>query len=154
MKFSSAVVAAATFFGFGSASFKFGSATTLDVTFSWEASNVTVCDQPTYVYEAGSFPLSMDKVVETSGYYTQNQPAVSWDATDKDQLYTLFMLDPDAFYCGKGTKIHWMVMNTPGDDLTSGDAVNEFAHPGPPEMRHHRYVFLLHEQQVELRANL
>ena len=62
MKFSSAVVAAATFFGSGSASFKFGSATTLDVTFSWEASNVTVCDQPTYVYEAGSFPLSMDKV--------------------------------------------------------------------------------------------
>ena len=32
------------------------------VTFSWEASNVTMCDQPTYVYEADSFPLSMDKV--------------------------------------------------------------------------------------------
>ena len=30
---------------------------------------------------------------------------------------------------------------------SQGDVINEFAHPGPPEMRHHRYVFLLHLQQ-------
>ena len=34
--------------------------------------------------------------------------------------------------------------------VTSGDAVNPFAHPGPPETRYHRYLFLLHKQSAVL----
>ena len=94
----------------------------------------------------------MDSVAQVGGYYTQNEPRVSWTVEDNehDALFTLFMLDPDAFYCGKGVKIHWSVFNIPGDDLTSGDAVNPFAHPGPPETRYHRYLFLLHKQSAVL----
>ena len=121
--------------------------TSLSVTFSAEAGNVTVCGEPTYAFEAATITLSTDKVVQVGGYYTQNEPAVSWVSDDDpDALYTLLMLDPDAFYCGKGTKQHWTVINIPGDALSKGDAINPFAHPGPPEMRFHRYLVLLHKQ--------
>ena len=128
-------------------------ATDLRVTFSASAGNVTVCDAPTEVFEAATIPLAAwqlanGSVAQVGGYYTQNEPNVSWTVDDNDEtaLFSLFMLDPDAFYCGKGVKIHWSILNIPGDDIPNGDAVNPFAHPGPPEMRYHRYVFLLHKQ--------
>ena len=124
----------------------------LRITFAADAGNVTVCGDPTAVFDAATIPVVVDSVAQVGGYYTQNEPRVSWTVEDNehDALFTLFMLDPDAFYCGKGVKIHWSVFNIPGDDLTSGDAVNPFAHPGPPETRYHRYLFLLHKQSAVL----
>ena len=82
----------------------------LRVTFSASAGNVTVCGAPTAVFEAATIPLAAwqlanGSVAQVGGYYTQNEPNVSWtvddDEDDDAALFSLFFLDPDAFYCGK-----------------------------------------------------
>lgn len=119
----------------------------LEVVFRTDESNVTVCGDPTVVFEGRTITLRPhdDVVQQVGGYYTQNVPVLNWDA-DPNAFYTLLMLDPDAFYCNKGTKIHWSVFNIPGSNITAGDDVVAFAHPGPPAMRFHRYIILLHQQ--------
>ena len=116
------------------------------VTFSWPDTNTTVCGGSADFHRAGNVsaadPATATEVPAFGGFYTQAQPLVEWDAAGDGTLYSLMMLDFDAAFCGKGTKIHWMVLNMAGPVLV-GDEVAAFAHPGPPELRFHRYVFLL-----------
>jgi|SaaInlStandDraft_6_1057023.scaffolds.fasta_scaffold103304_1 phosphatidylethanolamine-binding protein len=84
---------------------------------------------------------------------TQVAPKVSFDAEEKDALYTLIMTDPDAPMRSEPTFAewhHWMVTNIPGDglDISKGDTWKEYIGCGPPRGTGlHRYVFLLCRQE-------
>uniref|UniRef100_A0A7S2CP07 Phosphatidylethanolamine-binding protein n=1 Tax=Octactis speculum TaxID=3111310 RepID=A0A7S2CP07_9STRA len=119
------------------------------VTFNAPAGNITICDQPTYVFGDATIPLTSGTTIQTGGWFTQLEPTVSWTATE-GKLYSLLMMDPDATYCGAGTYLHWMNLNIAGSDLDSGNVINAYAHPAPPEMRWHRYAILLIEQDDEI----
>jgi len=91
--------------------------------------------------------------VELTPTQVKDQPTVEWDAQPGD-FYTLIMTDPDApsraepkFREFK----HWVLVNIPGNDLTSGDAIAEYIGSGPPQGTGlHRYVFLLYKQSGKL----
>ncbi|CAG0906335.1 unnamed protein product, partial [Darwinula stevensoni] len=79
----------------------------------------------------------------------RNVPEVTFKA-DPSSLYTLVMADPDA-PTPRDPKfrelLHWMVINIPGNNVTSGDTVVEYIGSGPPQNSEaHRYVFLVFKQ--------
>lgn len=83
----------------------------------------------------------------------KEKPHVEWPAEPND-YYSLILTDPDApsrtdpkFREFK----HWVVVNIPGNDVASGDALAEYVGSGPPkDTGLHRYVFLLYKQPGKL----
>ncbi|KAF1741181.1 hypothetical protein MXB_5404 [Myxobolus squamalis] len=79
----------------------------------------------------------------------QHKPTIEWEA-QPDQLYTLFMIDPDA-PSRKEPKyrewMHWWVSNIPGCDVSKGEVVFDYVGAGPPkETGLHRYIFVVYKQ--------
>lgn len=75
---------------------------------------------------------------------------VQWQPADPNQLYTLIMSDPDAparEYATLREMLHWLVVNVPGSDLSSGDTILPYVGSGPPEGTGlHRYIFVVFQQ--------
>lgn len=84
---------------------------------------------------------------------TADAPNVSIEA-DASHLYTLLMTDPDA-PSHKDPRmadwLHWMVVNIPGSDLSSGEEVTSYNGPSPPPgTGPHRYIFTLYQQKGKI----
>jgi len=63
---------------------------------------------------------------------------------NNDTRYTLILHDPDAV---GGNKIHWLVINIPGNRVDKGESILQYEGPHPPRGSGiHRYCFLLLEQ--------
>ncbi|VDP16893.1 unnamed protein product [Onchocerca flexuosa] len=81
----------------------------------------------------------------------QDEPTkVSWDAKP-GSLYTLVMTDPDA-PSRKKPKFrewhHWLVINIPGQNVSSGTVLSDYIGSSPPKGTGlHRYVFLVYKQR-------
>uniref|UniRef100_A0A336K649 CSON010145 protein n=1 Tax=Culicoides sonorensis TaxID=179676 RepID=A0A336K649_CULSO len=77
-------------------------------------------------------------------------PFLKWEA-EKDALYTVFMVDPDAPSRQNTTYRevrHWLVVNVPNNDVKDGDHIVEFIGSGPPQGTGlHRYIFMIFKQQ-------
>lgn len=91
--------------------------------------------------------------VELTPTQVKEQPVVEWEAQPND-YYTLIMTDPDAPSRAE-PKVrefkHWVVVNIPGNDVASGEALAEYVGSGPPkDTGLHRYVFLLYKQTGKL----
>jgi phosphatidylethanolamine-binding protein (PEBP) family uncharacterized protein len=85
-----------------------------------------------------------------------NAPKITWNADAKD-LYTLAMVDPDA-PSRKDPKFgewrHWLVINIPGNELSKGTVISQYAGASPPKGTGlHRYIFLLFKQPGELKLS-
>ncbi|GFY59127.1 phosphatidylethanolamine-binding protein 1 [Trichonephila inaurata madagascariensis] len=81
---------------------------------------------------------------------------IQWPAK-QGALYTLCMTDPDA-PSRKDPKYrewhHWLVVNIPENDVSSGTVMSEYVGSGPPEGTGlHRYVFLIYEQPGKLNCD-
>jgi len=77
------------------------------------------------------------------------EPDVSWPVHDKNGLFTLVKIDPDA--PSKSNRHlawrHWVVVNIPGKDVAKGEVITPYTGPHPPkDSGLHRYVFLLYKQ--------
>jgi len=72
-----------------------------------------------------------------------------WRA-DKDALYTVILLDPDAPSSKRPllrNSVHQLTVNVRGNDLTTGHDAAPYIGAGPPQgSGHHRYVFLVYKQ--------
>lgn len=73
---------------------------------------------------------------------------------EDNALYTLCMTDPDA-PSRQNPKYrewhHWLVVNIPGTDVSSGTVLSEYVGSGPPKGTGlHRYVFLVYKQPGKL----
>lgn len=64
--------------------------------------------------------------------------------TTEDKIYTLVMFDPDAV---GGNKIHWLIINITGINISDGLTIIKYKGPAPPigSGKHH-YVICLLEQ--------
>ncbi|XP_045104149.1 protein D2-like [Portunus trituberculatus] len=80
-------------------------------------------------------------------------PQLSWPV-EAGALYTLCMTDPDAPSREDpkfGEWQHWLVVNIPGNDVSSGDTLSQYVGPGPPRGTGlHRYVFVVYRQSGRL----
>lgn len=78
------------------------------------------------------------------------EPDVSWPVHEKNGLYTLVKVDPDAPSRVSPTARewrHWVVVNIPGKDISKGEVITPYMGPNPPkDTGLHRYVFLLYKQ--------
>eukprot|EP01113_Clastostelium_recurvatum_P025745 TRINITY_DN3095_c0_g1_i4.p1 TRINITY_DN3095_c0_g1~~TRINITY_DN3095_c0_g1_i4.p1 ORF type:complete len:177 (-),score=31.24 TRINITY_DN3095_c0_g1_i4:192-701(-) len=73
---------------------------------------------------------------------------------DKDSLYTLAFIDPDA-PSNADPKFrswrHWLVCNIKDGDIASGDVSTPYIGPGPPAgSGFHRYCFVLYKQKAPI----
>jgi len=86
---------------------------------------------------------------------TEQAPKVSFEG-EKDALYTLVMLTPDypfRLIPDKGSFIHWMVANIPGEsaDASKGNTICSYIPPLPTECAGtFRYIFLLYKQSGKI----
>ncbi|KFM57900.1 Phosphatidylethanolamine-binding protein 1, partial [Stegodyphus mimosarum] len=76
---------------------------------------------------------------------------------EKGGLYTLCMTDPDA-PSRQNPKYrewhHWLVVNIPETDVSSGTVLSEYVGSGPPKGTGlHRYVFLVYKQPGKLNCD-
>jgi len=124
----------------------------LSISFSSPPGQTITLDGENYTFEKTTFEVPESGVYGTSAWYTQNQPDVHW-TPQTDKRYTLMLIDPDGSNCGTetGQYLHWMVVNIDGDKWTTSSTDNDnvlapWQQPAPPELRAHRYMFLLHEQ--------
>ncbi|XP_055849021.1 phosphatidylethanolamine-binding protein homolog F40A3.3-like [Episyrphus balteatus] len=109
-------------------------------------------------------PIQVLKVTYPSGVTVDNgndltptqvkdQPSVMWDA-DENALYTLMLVAPDVPEKIKDA-LHWLVVNIPGNDLSKGQSVMDFAGSGPPlGSGKHRYIFLVFKQSNPIETNV
>jgi phosphatidylethanolamine-binding protein (PEBP) family uncharacterized protein len=78
------------------------------------------------------------------------EPDVSWPVHEKNALFTLIKVDPDAPSRSSATSRewrHWLIVNIPGNDISKGEVVTPYMGPNPPkDSGLHRYVFLLYKQ--------
>jgi len=82
--------------------------------------------------------------------------SITWP-TEPGAFYTLCMTDPDA-PSRKEPKFrewhHWLVVNIPEGDVSSGEVLSEYIGSGPPQGTGlHRYVFLVYKQPGKLTFN-
>ncbi|XP_076456978.1 uncharacterized protein C56G2.4-like [Babylonia areolata] len=72
----------------------------------------------------------------------------------KDKTLTLMMVDPhvpsEAFGNLRLPFAHWLVVNIRGGDVASGNVVQSYMGPAPPDPHPHRYYFLLFLQPRDL----
>lgn len=77
----------------------------------------------------------------------QSTPTVTLNVNSTVGLYTLIMHDPDA--PGHDTAnpwLHWLVVNIPGSDFSSGLQLLGYLPPNPPFGKH-KYIFSLYKQR-------
>ncbi|KAI6204128.1 hypothetical protein M3Y94_00636400 [Aphelenchoides besseyi] len=83
----------------------------------------------------------------------KSQPIVEWEA-DKNALYTLVKVDPDALSRDNPiyrSWLHWLVVNIPGNQLANGKEIASYKGAGPPPKTGlHRYVFLVFKQNNKI----
>ena len=69
---------------------------------------------------------------------------------DPDELYTLFMYNPDASYpedLGNSYFLHYLVVNIHSDNITTGDILAPYQAPDPPQDSNpHEYIVGLYRQ--------
>ena len=88
----------------------------------------------------------------------KNRPtSIAWDGLDPGKLYTLVLTDPDA-PSGKDPKYrewhHFLVVNTKGNDISSGTVLSDHVGSGPPKGTGlHRYIGLVYEQDRPLKCD-
>ncbi|XP_002013313.2 uncharacterized protein LOC6587906 [Drosophila persimilis] len=94
--------------------------------------------------------IQADRGVELQPMQVRDEPYVAWNAP-MTNYYTLLMIDPDAPSPQQPSareKLHWMVLNIPGNQLIMGDVRAGYVGPTPASGSGlHRYVFLLYRQQ-------
>jgi len=79
--------------------------------------------------------------------YTQKEPEIRID-TNKNDLYSLVMYDPDAV---NGTYIHWILVNIKNNNIKTGTIILPYKGPSPPpNTGKHRYIFEIFEQKEYL----
>ncbi|XP_046543315.1 uncharacterized protein LOC124253554 [Haliotis rubra] len=73
------------------------------------------------------------------------------DKFPSDKQYTLMMLDltPELGKTNQNSIIHWMVVNIPGADITSGDEVYDWQMPMASSLNH-LYLFAFFEQEEHI----
>lgn len=74
---------------------------------------------------------------------TATAPTVKY-RHDARKKYTLILFDPEAV---GGTKIHWLVVNIPGDDILKGKVLLPYTGPHPPPFQIHHYILWVLEQE-------
>ncbi|XP_018912202.1 protein D2 isoform X2 [Bemisia tabaci] len=83
---------------------------------------------------------------------TKEEPSIEWPA-DPNLNYALVFIDPDAPSKALPTMRewqHWLVVNIPGNDITSGKVLTEYEGASPPNgTGPHRYVFVVYQQPRE-----
>jgi len=92
-----------------------------------------------------SYPSGVTvKGAELTPTQVKDEPEVKWEADDV-AFYTLLFTDPDAPSRAEpvnGEFRHWLVVNIPGNDLSSGEVKSEYIGSGPPKGTGlHRYIF-------------
>ncbi|MCP9258556.1 putative odorant-binding protein A5 [Dirofilaria immitis] len=105
---------------------------------------------PTKLLSVSYRNLTVNLGNELTPTQVKNQPTkVSWDV-EAGNLYTLVMTDPDA-PSRTNPRFrewhHWLIINIPGQDVSSGKVLSEYIGSGPPKGTGlHRYVFLVYKQ--------
>ena len=94
-----------------------------------------------YIYRGKLCPV--DDGIYLNPKHTVSQPLVSYKNKKKNALYTLILFDPDAL---GGNKIHWLLINIPGNNIHMGEPLLSYDGPHPPKGFIHHYCFLLLEQ--------
>ena len=105
-------------------------------------------------YGSGKF---MNLGAELTPTQVKNQPEmVAW-RSEPSCYYTLCLTDPDAPSRADpkfGEFLHWLVVNIPGADLSSGEVLAEYVGSGPPSGTGlHRYVILLYKQPGKIQVD-
>ncbi|RWS26115.1 OV-16 antigen precursor-like protein [Leptotrombidium deliense] len=82
---------------------------------------------------------------------TKNAPVkVAWPF-EVGELYSLFMVDPDAPSRQNprfGQWMHWLVVNISNNTISTGNVIMSYNGPNPPQgTGFHRYVFLVYKQE-------
>ena len=72
---------------------------------------------------------------------TSVKPSVSYNSDNDNSLYTLIMHDPDSIY---GNRIHWLIVNIPGNNLQNGQTILEYT---PEQLRQ----YLKDQQYIKTR---
>jgi phosphatidylethanolamine-binding protein (PEBP) family uncharacterized protein len=76
-------------------------------------------------------------------HQTSNHPEVKYNFSP-NKSYILMMYDPDT---AKGTRLHWLVVNIKGDNISNGKIILQYEGAAPPAgSGEHRYIFELYEQ--------
>ncbi|XP_030762539.1 phosphatidylethanolamine-binding protein 1-like [Sitophilus oryzae] len=87
---------------------------------------------------------------------TKNPPSIYWEA-DKNSLYTLCMMDPDApksKESGPGGWNHWLVGNIPGNNIRQGQTLAEYMPTCPQKgSGPHRYTYMIYKQNRQINFN-
>lgn len=124
-----------------------------DVFNSSEVVHDVLLQPPQDVLQVSFSPsLMADLGNELSVAATRGQPSILFSKADKDLLYTLAMVDPDAPSRTNprfGQWNHWLVINIPGSvNMEGGKTLTEYMGPSPPRgSGPHRYVLLLYAQK-------
>uniref|UniRef100_A0A1B6DN91 Phosphatidylethanolamine-binding protein n=1 Tax=Clastoptera arizonana TaxID=38151 RepID=A0A1B6DN91_9HEMI len=97
-------------------------------------------------YDGG---IKVEQGNELTPTQVKDPPQVHYIA-DPKSFYVLCMTDPDA-PSRKQPKLrewhHWLVVNIPGFNVSSGEVLSEYVGAGPPMGTGlHRYVFLVYKQ--------
>lgn len=84
----------------------------------------------------------------------QHYPLIEYD-TQKDQLFTLLMIDFGASPATSVSKIHWLVVNIPGCNVRIGETQVEYLSPAPSKKGgYSRYLFLVYKQNDAIESNI
>jgi len=74
---------------------------------------------------------------------TASAPQVTFKPDRYHYYYTLVLFDPNAV---GGNRIHWLVINIPGNDIHQGEVLFSYDGPHPPKgtgIHHYCFVLLL-----------
>lgn len=107
----------------------------------------------TVTYSNGAIVIPGEELTPTQ---VKDIPTVLWEY-DKDTLYTLIMIDPDATSRLTPTLRevrHWLVGNIPENRIEQGDTLVEYIGAGAPEGTGlHRYIFLVYKQSEKTQTD-
>ena len=83
---------------------------------------------------------------------TAEEPSVMLEGAEKDKLYALLLVDPDAPDPAAPTYrsfLHWLVVDIPGDkgEASSGHTLVHYKKASPP-VGTHRYIALVYQQRA------
>ncbi|KAF7988562.1 hypothetical protein HCN44_001135 [Aphidius gifuensis] len=86
---------------------------------------------------------------------TKNEPTITWESNNKDDLWTLLLTTPDGNFTDKELEYcHWFIGNIPGNDLSKGDLLMPYMRPIPPHgIGYCRYIFVLYKQNKKIDFN-
>ncbi|KAH7720065.1 OV-16 antigen [Aphelenchoides avenae] len=95
-------------------------------------------------YDSGA-QARLGNVIQVSD--ARAQPKVLWPVDDANAFYTLMMVDPGAVRgTPRANALHWIVVNSPGTDVSKGQTLGYFGPAPPYGDGYHRYVQLVYKQ--------